>query len=1041
MRTTLLLTLSFALPLAAVDFQREVRPILADNCFQCHGPDPETRLAGMRLDTQEGAFAPRDSGTPIVPGDAAASLVYQRITATDARRMPPEYSHKELTPEQIDTLRAWIAEGAEWSEHWSFRTPERPAPPAVRDESWVRTPIDRFLLARLERETLAPAPEADRRTLARRVALDLTGLPPAPEEVEAFVSDSHPKAYENYIDSMLAKPSYGEHRARYWLDAARYGDTHGMHVDNYREMWPYRDWVIQAFNQNMGFDRFTVEQLAGDLLPEPSQDQLVATGFQRCNITTNEGGVIEKEVEEIYAKDRAETVGTVWLGLTVGCATCHDHKFDPLTQKDFYSLGAFFRNTTQPIMDGNVPDTPPILIVVSDEDRARWDALKTELPAARMALRRLEAQSTKKAWKAVRKEADSIETDRFDDSEVFSLDKAIAAMPAQDGVTPGEGPVRGLPATALADDAYLSIDGFDAVRSDRPFTIATWFRKDDEGRSLIAGQVEALPGDDPNNDERGWTLDISGGRPSLALIGEREFELGVIAAKGPKAGEGEWHHLVATYDGKRRRSGMHLYLDGQELPTKSAGRAIHEVQGEIGRAKPLLIGGQRNQEGEVVESLEGGIADFRILNREVTPAEAKLLAEWASVRALAAIKPKKAKEGLAAYYLTRESEDYRRAMRRVADLEAEQRAIIARNPMTHVMNEKTDSKPMAHVLYRGMYDQPREEVPATTPGVLPPMTEEQPHDRMGLAKWLLDKRNPLTARVTVNRMWQEVFGAGIVRTTEDFGSQGEAPTHPELLDWLAVDFRESGWDVKRFYKQLLMSAAYRQSAAVTNEKLEKDPRNLLLSRGPRFRMDGEVVRDYALAAGDLLNHKIGGRSVLPYQPDNVWESVAMRQSNTKFYEPDSGQALYRRSLYTFWKRAAPPPSMLTFDAPTREHCTVRRERTNTPLQALVTMNDPQFFEAARSLAEHAQETAPELDARLDYMALRLLARPLETRERDVVRASYRDFLRFYDSNPADAKQMLSVGESKPDLSSGPAELAALTMTANQMLNLDEVLNK
>jgi len=1027
---------------AEVDFQKDVRPVLSDACFQCHGPDPETRLAGMRLDTQEGAFAARPNGTPIVPGDPAASLVYQRLTAENAAiRMPPEYAHKEVTPEQIETIRQWIEQGADWSEHWSFRAPEKPEPPSIQKESWVRNPIDGFVLARLEAEGLTPGEEADRRTLARRVALDLTGLPPTPAEVDQFLNDASSDAYEKYVDRMLAKPAYGEHRARYWLDAARYADTHGLHIDNYREMWPYRDWVIDAFNQNMGFDRFTIEQLAGDLLPDPTQDQLVATGFQRCNITTNEGGVIDEEVEEIYAKDRAETVATVWMGLTIGCATCHDHKFDPLTQRDFYSLGAFFRNTTQPVRDGNVHDTPPVMVVLSDEDDDRWEALKAEIPAARRELQSLRRTKSKQAYKAAKKVVADLDLNRYDESEVFSLEKFDGADKAE-GVQLGAGPQDGLPALEVGEEAYVSVEGFDAISPDKPFTVAAWIKPDGDGRRFIAGQVAYLELD-PNEDERGWELEISGGKPNFQLVGEREFQLGVATkdSNPGRAKEGEWHHVIATYDGSRRRTGITLYLDGKRLDTRTTGRAVHEVEGPVVLESPLMIGGKRNREGEIVESIDGSIADFRILNREISEGEAALLAGWSELRSTAKDKPKKAREQLAAFHLVRRDEDYKAANDKLHALIAERRAILKRNPLTHVMNEKTDSEPMANVLYRGMYDQKREEVGAVTPGVLPAMTEEQSNDRMGLAKWLLDERNPLTARVTVNRMWQEVFGTGIVRTSEDFGSQGEAPTHPELLDWLAVDFRESGWDLKRFYKQLVMSATYRQSAKTTPKKLEKDPQNRLLSRGPRFRMDGEVVRDYALAASGLLNDDIGGPSVKPYQPEGVWEGVAMRQSNTRYYTADEGDDLYRRSLYTFWKRAAPPASMVTFDAPTRENCTVRRERTNTPLQALVTMNDPQFFEAARRLAEEAVDAGPELDQQLDFMSARLLSRPLQSREREIVADSYRDFLRFYDSNPDQAQKAVSVGASEPDLSPGPAVLAALTMTANQLLNLDEVLNK
>lgn len=1037
---TTLVLLAPSATAAEVDFQREVRPLLSDACFQCHGPDPNSRLVDLRLDTREGVYDVRANGAPIVPGDRQASLVYQRISATDASKMPPEYSHKKLEPNQIELIGAWIDSGARWSEHWSFRAPERPELPPVKNESWVRNPIDRFILARLEAVGLEPADQAPRRTLIRRVSLDLTGLPPEPEQVAAFLADSQPGAYERLVDGLLDSQAYGEHRARYWLDAARYADTHGLHIDNYREMWPYRDWVIDAFNRNLPFDEFTIEQLAGDLLPKPTQAQLVATGFQRCNITTNEGGVIDEEVDELYARDRAETVGTVWLGLTIGCATCHDHKFDPLTQKDFYSMGAFFRNTTQPTRDGNVHDTPPIMLVISEQDESRWNELKQEIPEARRALVQLRTASAKQSWKSIRKKADQLSFDRFDDSEVFDLER-WAQDKTLDGVTETEGPQGGVTALEVEDDHYIEAAGFTAIASDKPFTIATWFRMNDDGRRLIAGQVEYV-GDDRDSDERGWRLELSSGRPSISLIGDREFELGLSSeGKGLKAGEGEWHHVAATYDGSRHRSGLLLYLDGTPVRTVTSGRALRALEGEIGRSVPLTVGGRRDREDDVIDLLDGAIADFRILNRELTPSEVRLLSRWVDLQAWADRKPKRAREALVAYQQVREHEKYRRAADRLARLEAERRRIRARSPMTHVMSEKIDSQPMAHVLYRGMYDQRREQVGAVTPAVLPPMAAGLPRNRMGLARWLVDEANPLTARVTVNRMWQEVFGSGIVRTPENFGSQGQAPTHRELLDWLAVDFRESGWDVKGFYKQLLTSAAYRQSAQATAAKLEKDSENLLLSRGPRFRMDGEVLRDYALAVGDLLNNRVGGASVKPYQPDDVWESVAMRQSNTRFYEADSGEDLYRRSLYTFWKRAAPPASMVTFDAPTREHSTVRRERTNTPLQALVTMNDPQFFEAARHLAQNAQSASEQRDGQLDFMAAKLLARDFTAREREVARQTYLKFLHHYVSHPDDAREMLAVGASEPDLSRGTAELAALTMLANQLLNLDEVLNK
>ena len=1028
---------------ATVDFQSEIRPVLSDNCFACHGPDPAARIAGFRLDVQEGALAERPNGTPIVPGDSASSLLYPRITHQEpALRMPPESSHNELTEVQIALIKRWIDEGAEWTEHWAFRPISNPDLPAIKNESWVRNSIDRFILARVEAEGLSPEPEADKRSLIRRLALDLTGLPPEPALVEEFVADASPDAYGKLIDRMMAAEAFGEHRSKYWLDAARYADTHGLHIDNYREMWPYRDWVIDAFNANMPFDRFTIEQLAGDMLPDPTQDQIVATGFQRCNITTNEGGVIDKEVEEIYAKDRAETLATVWLGLTVGCATCHDHKFDPITQRDFYELGAFFRNTVQPVRDGNVHDTPPVMLVLGGSDKDRWEALKTEIPAARRELARLAATESAKGFKQLRKPEARAEFafEQFDESEKFSLG-SMTQLP--EGVSPVEGPAEDA-AFLFAEDAMIEVPGVDLISSDEPFTIAAWVQSNEDARVIVASQLEYI-GPEASYDERGWNLEVSAGRVTFELIGDREFELGLRSEKRRKAKAGEWHHITASYDGSRRRSGMTIYLDGNRLETESVGRVIHQLEGEIRRGRPLTVGGRLDNEGEI-SSPGGAISDLRILDREVNEAEAKLLASWAHLKALEGKKApsrrsRPGRKAVERLYLAHNNEAYRRTTERLTRLEQERRGFLRRNPLTHVMTEKENSEPMAHVLYRGMYDQPGAQVGAETLSFLPPMDQDLPRNRMGLAKWLLADENPLTARVTVNRMWQEVFGTGLVRTAGDFGSQGEAPTHPELLDWLATDFRENGWDVKRFYKQLLMSAAYRQSAKVSPEKLEKDDQNRLLSRGPRFRMDGEMVRDYALASSGLINAKVGGPSVKPYQPDSVWEPIAMKQSNTRFYSRDDGDALYRRSLYTFWKRAAPPPSMLIFDAPTKENCTVRRERTNTPLQALVTMNDPQFFEAARNLAERAQKSSTEFNGRVNYMSMRLLARQLNDPEREIVQRSYREFMRHYDSTPADAKEVLTVGESRSDVADGEAVLASLTMVANQLLNLDEVLNK
>jgi hypothetical protein len=1049
---------------AVVDFQREIRPILSDNCFLCHGPDSSTRMVDLRLDLREGAFAQRRNGTPIVPQKPAESLVYRKITAADpAVRMPPPYSHKTLTDQQKDTIKRWIEQGANWKEHWAFAAPARPAPPAVRDEQWVRNPIDRFILAKVEAAGLRPASEADRRTLIRRLSLDLRGLPPSPEEVAAFVNDSSADAFEKLADRLLATPQFGEHRAHYWLDAARYGDTNGMHYDNRRDMWPYRDWVIQAFNRNLPYDRFVVEQLAGDLLPRRTLDQQIASGFNRNNVSTNENGVIEEEVAAMYVKDRVDTTGTVFLGLTVGCATCHDHKFDPISQRDYYSLAAFFRNTNQMVMDDNRPDAPPMIFVPQERDRARWVELNAEREAlkSRMAEARRAPSAAFDRWLGS-KERKQLRLPPDGPQETWAL--PIDQAPLVSGVTRGESPWAGRPALRFDGKSALTLPNLASVTGDEPFSITAWVHLTKVVRHpgltgsrdapTIASQlVKVQPPPKPDDDGpgplqlRGWIIDLDEGVPALRLYGDEGRALRAIGLQNAPLKEGVWTHLTFTYDGSREEKGLSLYVDGTAVPIQRGAyggqnnTVVTELQGTARNDAPLLIGNDGAN-----GFLNGSIAALQVFDRVLTEEEALEVSAWP---ALAGSIGKDAKrlsaserEALHQYYLTRHDPAYRKLAKAFDEVTSERRSIQNRAATALVMEERPDSKPMANILYRGMYDQPREAVDPNVPAVLPPLPASYPRNRLGLAQWLVDPSHPLTARVAVNRFWQEIFGTGIVKTSEDFGSQGEAPSHPELLDWLAVDFRESGWDVKRLLRLMVTSAAYRQAALTTEEKLQKDPDDRLLARGPRFRMDGEMVRDYALAASGLLVPLIGGPSVKPYQPAGIWEVTSMMASNTRIYKRDAGPDLYRRSLYTFWKRSAPPAALEIFGAPTRETCLLRRERTNTPLQALLTMDDPQFVEAARRLAEGTLLAAgATLDQRLDFMTARVLARPLDPKERPIVAASYKDFLNYYDSHPADAGKLLAVGEWKADPALPPAEFAALTMLANQLLNLDEALNK
>ncbi|HET6572920.1 MAG TPA: DUF1553 domain-containing protein [Fimbriiglobus sp.] len=1032
-------------PAAAADpklkYNRDVRPILSENCFACHGPDSAARKAKLRLDVRDVAV----EAEAIVPGKPDDSGAIQRIFADDeSERMPPAKSHKTLTAAQKDILKRWVAEGAVYERHWSLIPPTRPAVPTVKDKTWVRNPIDAFVLAELEKRGLKPAPEADRRTLARRLSLDLIGLPPKPEDVEAFVNDKSPDYYEKFVDQLMASPHWGEHRGRYWLDAARYADTHGIHFDNYREIWAYRDWVINAFNQNMPFDRFTVEQLAGDLLPHPTLDQRVATGFNRCNITTNEGGIIDEEYVVLYARDRTETVGQVWMGLTVGCAVCHDHKFDPLPQRDFYALSAFFNNTTQGARDGNIPNTPPVVPVPRPEDRARWEVVAKQVAAAEAKLdaRKAAAKGDFDRWLASAKAADV--------AGRVPVDKLVFHAP----LTEGKG--KTVKATVAGEEKTFTLEtGFDwtirrgerkgfTVRpgesiaapavgdfeKDQPFTVSAWVSISKRGTTggLVARMDEA-------NKYRGWDLWMQADRVGMHVIHAWDQDALKVVMKAPLQPK-KWYHVTATYDGSGKASGVRLFLDGEPAAVDIERDTLKST---IRTNVPLKVG-QRDK-GQRVQGV--ALQDVRVYSRGLTGTEAQQLAKAQRAAELLAEPADKRSaaeaEELFDWWLVTLDESYRRLATSLADLQKEETAIRSRGTVAHVMAEKPGA-PEAYVLNRGQYDQRRDKVGAATPSALPPMGD-LPHNRLGLAKWLLRADHPLTARVTVNRFWQQVFGTGIVRTPGDFGVTGEPPSHPDLLDWLAVEFREGNWDIKRFFKLIVTSNTYRQSAATTSAKLEKDADNRLLSRGPRFRMDAEMVRDYALAASGLLVQKIGGPSVKPYQPSGVWEAVAMPESNTRNYKQDHGDKLYRRSLYTFWKRAAPPASMEVFNAPTRETCTVRRDRTNTPLQALVTLNGDQFIEAARHLAQLAMTADQSFDGRLDLMTKRLLARPLRPEETAVVKGVHDELLAHYKAKPDEAKKLIAVGESKADPKLDTSELAAWTMVANQLMNLDEVLNK
>ena len=1030
-----------------VSFNEHVQPILSEYCYHCHGPDSGTRQpkkSPLRLDRVEDAFALRDEGSPvIIKGDPKNSMLVQRICNADPDEiMPPPKSHKTLKLAEIAILDRWIEQGAEYEPHWSFAQVKKPELPQA-GAGWAANPIDHFIAERLEKSGMKPNPPEDLGRFYRRLHFDLTGLPPAPEAIESFkkIAVANPQvAIEAAADQLLASTASAENLTRHWLDAARYADTHGIHIDNYRAIWPYRDWVIRAFQANMPWDQFTTEQIAGDMLPNRTLDQLVATGFSRCLATTGEGGAIAKEYDAIYAKDRVETVSAIWLGLTTGCAACHDHKFDPISTKEFYALTAFFRNTPMTALDKNEEDHPPNVFVPLLPDRERWDVLAREIAdnEKRLAARAKAARPEFNKWLTTAK----IKPAR-------DIDSTLAIhLPLNET----EGPLRGVvdgqtrewPTANSRIDAPL---GKAPVISDEPVDlgdIGSFSRQDQvtyggfiriEGRPT--GSVIARM--NPAESSRGWDLYLEDGKPAYHVIDSWDKAANKVVAPKPLK-PGEWHHVMVTFNGEfSGHQASTIFVDGKKVGAKTY---PNTVGGNIETAVHLRLGSREGGESR----LDGKVAlqDFRFYRRLLSENEIKELAKNLFLQGIIARpvdqRSKEDVDSLVAYYTANIDEPSREITERLDVIETEQSEIRERGSMTLVMEEKKE-EPFAHVLIRGGYADEGERVTPTTPAVLPPMAPDAPKNRLGLARWLNDPANPLPARVTMNRTWSYFFGVGIVESSSDFGIMGSRPSHPKLIDWLAAEFVDAKWDYRHMIKLMVTSAAYRQSGVVSHEKLEMDPSNRLLARGPRYRLDAEQIRDLAISSAGLLSTRVGGPSAKPYQPEGIWEAVAMPQSNTRDYIQDSGEGLYRRSIYTLWKRTAAPPAMEIFNAPTRETFCVRRDLTNTPLQALVLLNDPQFVEASRVLASHALQAEPEFDARLDFVSTRLMGRKMDAVERTIVRKSLDTALTDFRLKTDEAQKLIGTGATPPSKDLGAPELAAWTLLASQILNLDETITR
>ena len=1015
-----------------VSFSREVLPILSDKCFHCHGPAESGRKAGLRLDTQEGAFKTKEGHAAVVPGDPTASELVRRIFSTDPEEvMPTPTSHRELSDPEKLTLRRWISEGAKWGRHWAFE-PVRPVTvPAVASthSKWALNDVDRFVLARLEHEGLAPTRETDRGTWLRRVALDLTGLPPSLAELEAFSADSQSDAYSRVVQRLLGVPAYGERAAAEWMDLSRYADTYGYQSDVERDMSPWRDWVIRAFNENLPYNQFLQWQIAGDLLPNATADQVLATAFNRLHRQTNEGGSIEEEWRNEYVSDRVHTFGTATLGLTLECCRCHDHKYDPLSQRDYYSLSAFFNSIDESGLYSHFTQAvpTPTMLLYKPGQEAQHQTLREAITKAEARLaQQFLAATNEPAPAALSPLPAPVAAYAFDEVVSGRSPNRLGTNSAAEGtfdLVPGH---EGQALRFNGDDA-VTLPGIGRFSRTNTFSLALWLKPaEQQNRAVVAHCSRAWT----DSGSRGYELVLDQGRPFFGIIHFWPGNAIAIRALEPLP-TNAWSHLTVTYDGSSRAEGLGLYLNGRAVAVERVRDQLsrdiqHRAEwgdGEVGSLS-LTLGARFRDQG----FKQGQLDDLQLFDVALTEGEVHRLIdsdwvlteaqrrEWAAARQIA---------GVAA------------ARAEVLQTRAAENNFVTGIRELMVMRDRSSPRP-TFVLKRGAYDAPGDRVEAGTPERIFRMASGLPRNRLGLAQWLVDPENPLTARVAVNRIWKQHFGRGLVATVEDFGMQGRTPSHPELLDWLADRFMKSGWDRKALHQLIVLSATYRQNSEASPELQQRDPDNLLLSRGPRHRLSAEIIRDRALKVSGLLVSQVGGPSVKPYQPAGVWEEAG----TGKTYTQDHGENLYRRSLYTFWRRTAPPPSMLTFDATSREICTAKRETTATPLQALVLLNDPQYLEAARILAEQMLRSTPDdLEARVRLTFQHLTGRLPEIREQAVLRRLLDEQLHYFQTTPAAAEKYLAVGERARDVGLPVSDLAATAVLASAVMNHDEFVMK
>lgn len=1034
-----------------LDYNQHVKPVLSDKCFACHGPDKAKQKGGLRLDMAEAAFqkVSKNSGRKAIdPGDLADSEFFHRIISSDPDYiMPTPESHLSLTAREKAILIQWIEEGAEYKPHWAFVKPVKPDVPRTQHSNLIVNDIDNFIFKKLEEEQLQPSAPAEKEMILRRLSLDLTGLPPTLHEIDAFLQDNSANAYEKQVDRLIASPHFGEKMAVDWLDLARFADSHGYTVDRLRDMSPYRDWVINAFNKNMRYDQFIHWQLAGDLMPHPTKEMRIATAFNRNHQQNMEGGIIEEEFQTEYVVDRTNTLGDAFLGLSIGCAKCHDHKYDPISQKNYYELFSFFNNVReagQISWDDALP-TPTMLLPTAEQEKTHafiQSNIKTQ--QAQLASSQQHAEASFRKWLNAGSYR-SLAGEKLPKAGLqaqYNLDKSLrnsvssqnyGVMKREAGATGGE-PVfvdkAGRNALVLNGDVYLDLGQTGVFRKSEPFTVGIWVnipRALKEGVILHKSQAERL------YNFRGYHLYLKNDRLELNMAHTAPSDALTRISRQPIPKD-QWVQLTVTYDGSSKAAGFKLYLNGRELEMETT---MDQLTKDILFKSDVQPGLQIGAWWRGFGLKNAQVDDILVYNRELTAFEIAVLAgkaSWAAWAAKDATQLTDAETAtLKSYYtavidaaVAKDRSALQKMRQQLSDSTEHIRELM-------VMQEMPTPKP-AHILIRGNYDSPGEQVFPSTPSAILPFPKNLPKNRYGLAQWLTHPDNPLTARVAVNRYWQNFFGTGLVKTTEDFGNQGEMPSHPELLDWLAVTFRESGWDVKKLNKLIVMSATYRQDSRAGRDVRDRDPENRLYARGPANRMSAEMIRDNALMVSGLLNDRIGGPSIKPYQPEGLWSI------NNTTYTPDSGDAVYRRSLYVIVKRSVPNPTLATFDAGSRSFCVVRRQKTNTPLQALVTLNDPTFVEAMRVLGAEMTRTAdPRQSVSTAYR--KLTGRKPPQKELDLLLALRNAEEQKFRKYPLKATGWLKEGQQKPDKSLDPALLAANTVVASTILNSDAAITK